>query len=86
MDQFLNQARACLWPAHTWFLKIDSVQIISVCVHLCVCVSPLLRLLITSGVIWTPYEWLNKFYSCYLAIVVIIVNGRGLGIDMHRRH
>ena len=33
---FLNQARAGLWPAHTWFLEIVSVRM-SVCV--CVCVS-----------------------------------------------
>ena len=41
------------------------------------------RLLITSGVMWrdmTSYDWLNKFYSCYMATVVVIVNGRGLGI------
>ena len=59
----------------------------SVCVGICVCVcvsAP--RLLITSGVIWTPYDWLNKFYSCYMATVVIIVNGRGFGIDTRRRH
>ena len=35
-----------------------------------------------SGMIWAPYDWLNKFYSCYMAIVVGVVNGRGLGIDM----
>ena len=44
------------------------------------------RLLITSAVIWTPYDWLNKLYSCFVAIVVVIVNGRGLGIDTRRRH
>ena len=58
-----------------------------VCV--CVCVCPPLRLLITSGVMWhdmDPYGWLNKFYSFYMATVVIIINGRGLGIAMHLRH
>ena len=29
---------------------------------------------------------LNKFYSCYMATVVIIVNGHGLGIVMHHSH
>ena len=29
-----------------------------------------------------PYDWLNKFYSCYIATVAIIVNGCGLVIDM----
>ena len=55
-----------------------------VCLRVCVCPPP--RLLITRGVIWTPYDWLNKFYSCYMATVVAIVNGRGLGIDTRRRH
>ena len=56
------------------------------CVCVCVCVSLPSRLLITSGVIWAPYDWLNKFYSCYMATVVVIVNGHGLGIGTCRRH
>ena len=59
---------------------------VCVCVCVCVCVSPPLRLLITSGVIWTPSDRLNKFYSCYIANVVVIVNERGLGIGTHCRH
>ena len=59
---FLNQAH---------FLKIDPVQIVGM--HVCVCVCPLPRLLISSGMIWSSYDWLNKFYSCYMAIVVGIV-------------
>ena len=51
-----------------------------VCACACVCVS--LRLLITSGEIWTLYDWLNKFYSCYMATVAVIINGCGLGIDI----
>ena len=38
---------------------------------------PALRLLITSGMMWSdmhPYDWLNKFYSCYMTTVVIVVN------------
>ena len=35
-SNLLNQACAGLRPAHTWFLKIDPVQIVSMCV--CVCV------------------------------------------------
>ena len=50
----------------------------------CLCMCPPLRLLITSGVIWSPYDWLNKFYSCYMASAVGIINGPGLGIDTHR--
>ena len=55
-----------------------------VCVCVCVCVCPPPRLLITSGMILTPYDWLNKFCNCYMAIVVGINNGHGLGIDTHR--
>ena len=72
--------------ACVWFLKIVSVQT-SVCVFVCVCPPP--RLLITSGVMWRdmdPYDWLNKFYSCYMVTVVVIVNGRGLGIVTRRTH
>ena len=31
-QSFLNQARAGLRPAHAWFLKIDPVRIVGVCV------------------------------------------------------
>ena len=43
-------------------------------------------LLITSGMMWTSNDWLNEFYTCYMATVVIIVNECGLGNDMHHRH
>ena len=33
-----------------------------------------LRLLITSGVMLARYDWLNKFYSFYMAAVVIILS------------
>ena len=36
------------------------------------------RLLITCGVMWTPYDWLIKLYSCCMAAVVVINDGRGL--------
>ena len=80
LEQFLNQAHVRHRLASAWFLKIDPVQIVGMCV------CPRLRLLITSGVIWTSYDWLNKFYSCYMATVVVIVNGHGLGIGTRRRH
>ena len=67
--QLLNQVYTGLWPPRAWFLKILSVQT-SVCVVVCVCVCPPLRLLITSGMICTPYDWLNKFYNCYMTNVV----------------
>ena len=54
------------------------------CMHVCVCLP--MRLPLTSGVIWIPYDWLNKFYSCYMATVVGIIDWSGLGIDMRRRY
>ena len=36
---FLNQAHAGLWPMRAWFLKIDPVQIVIMCVFVCMCVS-----------------------------------------------
>ena len=87
LPKFLNQAHAGHRPACAWFLKIDPVRIVSMCVCVCVCVCPPPRLLITSGIMWNAsYDWLNKFYSCYMAVVVIIVNGCGLGIDMCHSH
>ena len=50
-------------------------------VSMCVCLPP--RLLITSGIIWTPYDWLNKFYSFYMAAIVDIISRRGLSFDVH---
>ena len=84
---FLNQVCTDLWPVCTWFLKIVSVWT-SVCVFVCVClcVCPPPKLLITGGVIWTPYYGLNKFYSCYMGTVFVIVNGHGLGIGTHHTH
>ena len=37
--KFLNQARAGRRPARAWFLKIDPVRIVCMCVCLRVCVS-----------------------------------------------
>ena len=39
LETLLNQANAGLWPVRTWFLKIDPVQIVSMHVCVCVCVS-----------------------------------------------
>ena len=59
--------------ARARFLKIVSVPMfVCACVRACVCLPP--RLLITSGVIWTQYDWLNKFYCCYMATVIDIVS------------
>ena len=36
------------------------------------------------GVIWTPQDWLNKLYSCYMATAVAIITGCCLGIGSKR--
>ena len=32
--------------------------------------------------IWTPYDWINKGYSFYMAAIVIIGGGHGLRIEV----
>ena len=59
------------------------------CLCVCVCVRPPLRLVITSGVMWRdmdPIRLIKKVLQLYLATVVIIDNGRGLGIGTRRTH
>ena len=72
-------------PGAPGFLKL----FLCGCLYVCLCVCPPPRLLITSGVMWRdmdPIRLVNKFYSCYMAIVVVIINGCGLGIDMRHSH
>ena len=38
------------------------------------------------GVICTPYGWLNKDYSFYMAAVIIIGDGRGLRFEACHRN
>ena len=78
---FLNQVLTSGKPVHALFLKIAFAHDIG----MCVCVSTL-RLLITSGKIWTQYHWLNKFYNCYIAAVINIVTRCGLSIYACHRH
>ena len=73
----------CVGKLLDYHLKIVSVHTsVYVCVYVCVCVC-VSTPRITSGVIWTPDIWLNKFYSCYMATLVSIVKGHGLSIDIH---
>ena len=58
----------------------------TVCVCVCVClffvrvyVCLPLRLLITNGIIWTPYDWLHKFY---IAAIVGIISRCSINIDV----
>ena len=78
---FLNQACTSLWQMHAWLLKnlIYADICMFVCVNVCVCLP--LRLLITSGIIWTTYDWVNKFYSSYMTTVVRIIIWSGIGIN-----
>ena len=72
---------ACGWYASS-FLKL---LLSTTCVCMCMCVCP-------ESInnhwydIWTPYDWLNKFYSFYLVAVVSIISRRGLRIDGHCRN
>ena len=79
---FLNDVRTSLRPVRAWFLEIDLVRELCVCVSMC----PPPRLVITSGVIWTPYDWLNKYYSFCMAAIVGIVSRCGLRIEARRRN
>ena len=43
----------------------------------------------TSGVMWCDIDstrLVKQVLNCYMAIVVVIVNGRGLGIDTRHRY
>ena len=71
----LNQA--CTGACMPGFLKLFLCRhlyvYVCVCVCVCVCLPP--RILITSGMIWTPYGWLNNLL-CVVQILsrVHIVN------------
>ena len=62
---------------------------VDVCMCVCVCVCPPPRLLITNDVIWhdiDPIRLVKQALQLYMATVVVIVNGRGLGIGTRRTH
>ena len=44
------------------------------------------KLVITSDMMWTPYGWLNKFYSFHMATVVGIISRHDLTIMVHLRN
>ena len=73
--------------------SVHLVKIVSVQTSVYVCVSTLKAIVVNGGmmwcnyaVIWTTGIWLNQFYSSYMATVVIIINGRGLGIVTYCTH
>ena len=61
------------------YMHVRAHASIRLSMHPCLCP----RLLISSTMIWTSYDWLNKCYSWCMGIVGIIDNGHGLGVDTH---
>ena len=59
---------------HVSFIEFDFVY--DMCIYLCL--PP--RLLIISGMIWTPHDWLNKFYNFYMAAVVSSLVGMAFAL------
>ena len=88
--KLLNQT--WVFPVHTWFLKIDPVQIVvcvfvSVCLCLCLCLSPCLRPLITSGMMWYDMDLIQLVKPVLqLLFANCSHNEHSLGIGTHRRH
>ena len=56
--------------------------------YVCVCMSTP-EAINTSGMMWHdmyPIRLIKQVYSCYMATVVVMVNGHGLGIGTCCRH
>ena len=70
---FLSQAHQLKAGTCLVFFKINFVWKVSVCVS-----TPML--LLTSGMIWILYDWLNKLYSFYMATVFGIISRYGFRI------
>ena len=77
IDNVVKLALAGHRPCTPGFLKL----LLCGCPYVCLCLCLLPRLQTTSGVIWTPYDWVNKFYSIYMAATIVISSGCGLGIE-----
>ena len=75
------------WPlAGVCLASLNCFRAHCLCVCACVCVSLPPRSLITSGMIWIPYDQLNKFYSFYMAAVVSNVSRHGFDIKVRHRN
>ena len=61
---------------HAWFLIIAFALEVGMCVRVCVCPHPKAK--IASGMIWTPYDWLNYSYSAQLQLVSLV----GVALEM----
>ena len=74
----LNQASSGHRQTCAWFLEVDLVHKVCVCVSVSACLP--LWLVITSGVMWcdmNPYDWLNRFHSFCMAAIISIISRRG---------
>ena len=63
------------------------VCVLCVCMYVCVCSPPML--FIINDVMWHDMDLIclvKQVLQFYMATVVVIINGPGLGIGMHRRH
>ena len=63
------------------FLKIDSVWIIAMCVCVYIFALGHKLLVVWCDMIKTPYDWLNKLYSVYMAVIVSIISRPDLRIE-----
>ena len=55
------------------------------CLQMSVCMSVSMfpsQALLTSGMTWIQYNWLNKLWKSYTAVVVGIISGCGLSIGV----
>ena len=80
----LNQANRPQAGVPGFYKLILSNKCVCMCVSVSVCSPP--RLLITSGIIWTPNDWLNKFYSFCMAAIVGIISRHGLRNESRHRN
>ena len=69
-----SKTNGCVWPAHTWFLKITSVQ---ESLYACLRVCPSPRLPLTSGIMWRNMDPTGlvkqalRLYICYTVVDLI---------------
>ena len=62
----------------------DPVRIVGMRVGVCVCPTP--EAINNQWCDVDLTQLVNEFYSCYMATVVVIINGHGLDIGTRHRH
>ena len=82
---FLTFKARCVLACNSMYAQLLEIDLVcDVCMSMC----PSPKLLITSGMMWHdmyPHDWLNKLYSCYIAVVRII-SRCGLSFDVCHRN